>query len=153
MASSLMKIYIHITFHVKRNGSVVIREDDLPKLFRYIDGIILNIGGKPFQIGGIETHVHILTVLPKRMTVPDFVRAIKANASRWIKTLDNEYYANFSWQDGYGAFSVSPSAVSGTRKYIINQKQHHKQESYEAEYKRILDAYNVEYDDNYIFND
>ena len=154
MASSLMKIYIHLTFHVKRNGfSHTIRECDLPELFRYIDGIIANVGGKPIQIGGIETHVHILAVLPKRMTIPDFVRTIKANSSRWIKTLDKVHYVDFSWQDGYGAFSISPSGVEDTRQYIINQKQHHQNESYEDEYIRILKAYNVEYDERYIFDD
>ncbi|MCR5454866.1 MAG: transposase [Bacteroidales bacterium] len=153
MASSLMKIYVHVTFHVKRSNAIVIRECDLPTLFSYIDGIILNVGGKPFQIGGIETHVHVLAVLPKKSTVPEFVRAIKANTSRWLKTIDNEYYGGFAWQDGYGAFSVSPSLVEKTRKYIMNQKQHHQLVSYEDEYKQMLEAYNVDYDENYVFND
>lgn len=153
MASALVKLYVHLTFHIKwGHRTVGIYEEDLPKLFGYINGVILNIGGIPLAIGGIETHIHILAALPKNMALPDFVRTVKANSSRWLKTLSPKYDW-FAWQDGYGAFSVSASMIGKTTDYIRNQKEHHKLISYKDEYKRFLTAYQIDYDEKYEFDD
>ena len=151
MASSLVKIDIHLIFHVKTT-SVNIKEDDLNRVFAYIGGIIKTIEGIPFCVGGRPDHIHILTSLPKSMTIVDFVRTIKINSSKWIKTID-EKYRNFAWQDGYGAFSVSPSLLDKTMNYIKNQEEHHKKRAFQEEYKMFLDAYGVEYDEKYFVAD
>ena len=151
MASTLVKIYVHLVFHVKSTG-IPMREEDLPRIFDYMGGIIRNVGGISMVVGGLTDHVHILTTLPKTMTLSDFVRTIKANSSRWIKTID-DYYAPFVWQDGYGAFSVSVSTIPVVRRYISNQKGHHKTVTYVDEYKQFLDAYCVKYDERYAFLD
>ena len=90
MASTLVKTIIHLVFHVK-STSVKIREEDLERVFPYIGGIIRNLGGASIQIGGMPDHVHILASLPKTMSLSDFVRTIKAQSSKWIKTLDAQY--------------------------------------------------------------
>ncbi len=77
---------------------------------------------------------------------------IKANSSKWIKTLDH-YYEPFMWQEGYGAFSVSASVLDNVAKYIKNQKAHHNKQTYIDEYKQFLDAYHIEYDERYTFGD
>ncbi|MBO7576643.1 MAG: transposase, partial [Bacteroidales bacterium] len=107
MASSLVKIDIHLIFHTKSHG-IKMRENDLGRIHAYMGGIINNLGGIPIIVGGIEDHVHILTSLPKTMALTDFVRIHKADSSKWMKQLEC-HYSNFSWQEGYGAFSVSPS--------------------------------------------
>ena len=96
MASTLVKIDIHLIFHVKSTG-VKMRTEDLGRIFTYIGGIIKGIGGLPIEIGGMTDHVHILTSLPKTVSLADFVRAVKADSSKWMKQFD-PCYAAFAWQ-------------------------------------------------------
>ena len=151
MASSLVKVDIHLTFHVKSTG-IPMRSEDLPRIFQYIGGLIGNIGGIAIEVGGVCDHVHILTTLPKTMAVADFVRTIKANSSKWIRQI-SDYYLPFCWQDGYGAFSVSPSLIEKTVNYIRNQEKHHKKISFRDEYKLFLERYGIDYDERYAFGD
>ena len=151
MANTLVKMNVHIVFHVKSTG-IKMRTEDLERIFSYIGGIINGIGGIPMEVGGVENHIHILTTLPKDMSLSDFVRIIKTDSSRWIKKID-DYYSRFSWQVGYGAFSVSSSVVDRTVNYIRNQSRHHKRRTFRDEYKLFLEAYGVEYDERYAFDD
>ncbi len=109
MADSLVKIDVHIVFHVKTD-CVRIRHEDLAGLHAYIGGIARNLGGIDIKVGGIIDHVHILAGAPKNMAVPDFVRDIKRSSCLWPKNR-NRYYYKFQWQDGYGAFSVSHDMI------------------------------------------
>lgn len=151
MAQSLSKIYVHLVFHIKYS-SVKILEKDLPKLFAYIDGIIVNNKAMVIQIGGIHNHLHILCTLPRTISTASFVEDIKKCSSKWIKTLD-PYYSNFAWQGGYGIFSVSESQVSKVKNYILNQKQHHKVRTFEDEYVSLLDIHKIEYNKDYFLKD
>jgi REP element-mobilizing transposase RayT len=148
MANTYTKLNIHIVFHVKSTG-ICIKKEDLPQVFQYIGGIIQNVGGYPVTVGGVDNHIHILATMPKTMSVSEFVQKIKANSSKWIKTLD-EYYESFVWQEGYGAFCVSPSLLKKTIRYIENQEKHHHMESALDEYKRFLKANDIEYDEHYL---
>ena len=94
MGSSLARNDIHIVFHIKYH-SMEIRNEDLGQVFAYIGGIIREIGGTAIEIGGIGNHVHILTSLPKTISLSNFVKRIKAYSSKWIKTLDEQYYEGF----------------------------------------------------------
>ena len=151
MASTLVQQYMHIVFHTK-STSITMREEDLPRVFDYIGGVIRNINGVSIQVGGRPDHIHILASMPKTMSLAEFVRTIKSNSSKWIKTLDG-YYEPFMWQEGYGAFSVSASVLDKTAKYIKNQKVRHRDRTFIDEYKQFLDAYHVEYDERYAFED
>jgi REP element-mobilizing transposase RayT len=151
MASTLVKIDIHLIFHVK-STSVKMRTEDLPRIFAYIGGIIKGLGGLPIEIGGMPDHMHILTSLPKTMSLAEFVRAVKADSSKWMKQLDPSYNT-FAWQEGYGAFSVSPSLIDKTVKYIRGQAEHHKKRTFQEEYRLFLEAYGIEYDERYAFGD
>lgn len=151
MASSLAKIDIHLIFHVK-STSVKFHDYDIDRVFAMIGGVIRGLGGLAIEIGGMSDHVHILTSLPSTMSLSDFVKSIKSNSSRWLKTIDS-YYKYFSWQNGYGAFSVSPSLLEKTINYIKNQNEHHKKTTFKEEYKKFLEAYNIQYDERYVFSD
>ena len=148
MANTFTKLNIHIVFHVK-STSVFIRAKELPLVFAYIGGVINNIGGYPITVGGVDNHIHILATMPKTMSVSDFVKTIKANSSRWIKTLD-KYYEDFAWQEGYGAFCVSPSLLKKTIRYIETQEEHHHKESVHAEFIRFLQENGIEFDERYL---
>ena len=128
------------------------RTEDLQRIYRYIGGIIKGLEGIPIEIGGTSNHVHILTSLPKSLALTDFIREIKANSSKWIRQLDT-HYIQFAWQDGYGAFSVSPSLLEKTVQYIRSQEEHHKKRSFSEEYRLFLDAYGITYDERYAFGD
>ena len=124
--------------------------NDLGRIHAYLGGIINNLGGIPIIVGGIDDHIHILTSLPKTMALTDFVRVIKADSSKWIKQLDG-HYSKFSWQEGYGAFSISPTLIEKTTKYIRNQAEHHKKRTFREEYKMFLDAYGIQYNERFVF--
>ena len=151
MGSSLVKIDMHIIFHIKTT-SPRLEPDDLERIWCYIGGIIRNIGGAVVQIGGVSDHIHILSSLPKNMSVVDFVKMIKVESSKWIKTIDDKYQS-FAWQNGYGAFSVSPSVIPKVVEYIKNQQEHHRIKTFAEEYRTFLEAYGIEYDERYVFND
>ena len=148
MANTYTKLNIHIVFHVKSTG-ITIRQKDLGQVFAYIGGIIRNVGGYPITVGGITNHIHILATMPKTMSVSEFVQKIKANSSKWIKTID-EYYETFAWQEGYGAFCVSPSLLKKTIRYIETQEQHHHEVSVRDEFIQFLKENGIEFDERYL---
>ena len=151
MANSLVKNDVHLVFHVKRSSRTV-READLQTLFAYLGGIIRQLKGIAIEIGGRPNHVHILASVPPTMALADFVRVVKNRSSKWLKTIDG-YYASFAWQDGYGAFSVSPTLLDKTSNYIRNQAAHHKKRSFGEEYRLFLQVYGIVCDERYIDSD
>lgn len=151
MASTLVKVDIHLMFHVKSTG-VTMRVADLPRIFQYIGGVAKGVGGLPLAVGGMTDHVHVLSSLPKTMSLADFARTLKAESSKWMKSLDSSY-ERFAWQDGYGAFSVSASVLPKTVEYIQNQAAHHRKWSFKEEYRALLVSCGVEFDERFAFGD
>ena len=148
MSQSFVQFYTHIIFHTKNNKSLIKPVIEV-ELYSYLGGILKNYKSNPIQIGGTSNHIHILCTLPKTMAPSDLVEEIKKSSSKWIKTKGPEYQ-NFYWQDGYGGFSVSNSGVDSVRKYILTQKEHHKTVSWLDEYKKLLDAYGINYEEKYL---
>ena len=122
MAQSLSKLYVYIIFHIK-NNSCLIRKIEKDELFAYMASIIKDNESIPLIINGVEDHVNILCVQSKNIALAKLIEEIKRHSSRWIKTKDH-YYAKFSWQGGYGGFSVSPSLHYKSKKYIARQEEH-----------------------------
>ena len=151
MARTLVKINIHLIFHIKSQG-VKMQENDLDRIHAYIGGIINELGGIPIAVGGTNDHIHILTTLPKTIALSDFVRIIKTNSSKWLKQ-SNSDYTKFAWQEGYGAFSVSPSLIEKTTNYIRSQAEHHRKHTFQEEYKRFLDTYGIQYNERFVFEE
>jgi len=149
MAQSLSQLYVHIVFSTK-NRFPFIKEDIDDELYAYIGGIIKQYKGIPIMINGVSDHIHILSSLPRTISISKFIEEIKKNSSKWIKTKGNEY-SNFSWQNGYGAFSVSSSKVDVVMKYIENQKNHHTKHGFKDELLLFLNEYNIEYDEKYLW--
>ena len=147
MAHSLSILFVHIVYHVNM-ASVGIREDDENDLYAYIGSIIKSNNSIPIIINGVDDHIHILCILSKNMALAKLIEEIKKNSSRWIKELD-PYYKSFSWQRGYGGFSVSYSLQDRVKKYIENQKAHHKKINFQEEYLRILKEYAIEFKEQY----
>ncbi|MDR0811801.1 MAG: IS200/IS605 family transposase [Paludibacter sp.] len=150
MGQSLAQVYLHLIFSTKNRYPFIHKEIE-NELFAYIGGIIKNLNGIPFIINGMADHIHILCSFPRSISLSDFLKTIKASSSLWIKTKGNQYQ-HFSWQDGYGVFSVSSSKKLIVENYIRNQKKHHQKLSFQEEVLRFLNEYHLEYDEKYLWN-
>ena len=128
MAQSLAKIYIHVIFRTK-NQDVLIDNDVRDELHSYMIGILNKWETPVLKIGSVEDHVHILSMLSRNYPVRKILEEVKKGSSKWLKT-KGASYSNFQWQNGYGIFSVSQSKIESVDKYIENQKEHHRQESF-----------------------
>ena len=151
MAQSLCKLYVHIVFHIKTT-SPSIKTEHLERLHGYIGQLVNTTGCQTIRVGGINDHVHAVCLLSKDVTVSHLVEEMKRNSSRWIKTLDS-CYANFAWQGGYAAFSISQSVVEKTIEYVSKQEEHHRQMSFNDEYIQFLNFYQINYNEKYVFTD
>lgn len=149
MAQSLSQIYIHAIFHVKNNECLILPEHH-EELYRYLAGTVKISKSTPIEINGVEDHVHILCIMSKNVSLARLMEDIKTNSSRWIKTL-GPHYRDFAWQGGYAGYSVSQSKVETVRRYIRNQKEHHKKQSFKDEYVQFLHEYGVEYHPDYLW--
>jgi REP element-mobilizing transposase RayT len=149
MSQSLSKLYVHLIFHVK-NNKCLIRPEDERELFAYIGGVLKLSKSIPVCINGTEDHIHVLCIMSKNVSLADLLEDIKRNSSRWIKTR-NAYYQSFAWQGGYSGYSVSQSKVEVVERYIQNQKEHHKHQTFKEEYIQFLKENGIEYNEEYLW--
>lgn len=150
MSQSLSKLSIHLVFHIKYN-SPYIKKENRGQLYSYINGIIKNCQSIPIAINGVHNHIHILCVMSKNISLKDLVNKIKSNSSRWLRQQEF-YYNDFHWQGGYGAFAVSSSQISRTKRYIDNQEEHHRKMNSKNEYLLLLNKHEIKYDQSYLFD-
>ena len=150
MGQSLVKNYLHIIFSTKNRHPFIDHaiENDL---HAYLGGICTNLECTPLKIGGDKDHVHILCLLSKKIALMKLIEEVKSHSSRWIKKV-NSQYKDFYWQDGYGAFSVTPSEIESVKHYIDLQHEHHKTKTFQEEYREFLRMYNIDYDERYVWD-
>lgn len=146
MAHTYTTNLVHCVFSTK-DRTPRIPEEKLETLWAYMFGIAKNHAIELVAIGGTEDHLHMLIGLPATMTLSDAVRTLKANSSRFLR----EHGIDFNWQQGYGAFSVSPSMVETVKAYIRNQREHHRKRNFEEEFVALLKKSGVNYDPRYVF--
>ena len=150
MANSYIQIYIQFIFAVKGRQNLI-HSSKREALQRYISGIIKNNNQKLLAIYANPDHIHLLIGFNSlNFKISDFVRDIKANSSRFINE-EKWLYEKFNWQEGYGAFSYSKSSVDSVVKYILNQEEHHKKKTFRNEYLGLLEKFEIEYDQKYLF--
>lgn len=119
------------------------------RLYPYMGAITKNFSGNLLEIGGMPDHVHLLVELSNLDKFSSFVREIKSSSSLWVHKNFPDLQ-DFTWQEGYGSFSVSFSALENVRKYIQNQEKHHADMSFEEEYLKFLKLNNVNYDQRFV---
>src|SRR5262249_31114034 len=145
------QIYLHIVYSTKHRHPFL-REPALrAEVHKCLGGICRNLDSPSLGVGGIEDHVHILCRLSRTLTVADLVRELKRDSSKWLKTKGQEL-ADFHWQDGYGAFSISPGHVEAVVAYVANQEEHHRRASFQDEFRRLLKKYAVEHDERHVWD-
>ena len=150
MAQSLADIIIHIVFSTKERKPWIDAVNE-SELHAYICGICRNLDCPVIKINGAEDHMHVLLSLGRTIAVSKLIAEIKSNSSRWIKTKDRQF-CEFSWQGGYGAFSVSRPQINGAIKYIEGQKVHHKTQTFKEEFLTMLKMSNIPYDGKYLWD-
>jgi putative transposase len=150
MAGTYTKLYYHIVFSTK-NRKPLINQPIETELHKYISGIIRNLEGSCIEVNGIPDHLHILAIIPPKISISDALRSIKAGSSKWVHD-SKPTLSTFAWQDGYSAFSVSASQVDSVRQYIRDQKAHHKERDFKTELIGLLDKHGIEYDERYLWD-
>jgi len=148
MSQSLSKIYIHCIFSTK-NGERLITDEVRKDLHSYIIGTFSSLGSYVYEIYANTDHIHILFSLPRTITIANLISKIKTSSSKWMKTKN---IFEFSWQNGYGTFSVSASKIDIVKRYILNQEEHHRKKSFKEEYITFLREYQISYDERYIWD-
>jgi putative transposase len=151
MPQSLAQIYVHLVFSTKNRAPFLRDPAFRERVHAYLVGICNNQDCPSLRIGGTEDHVHILCRLSKTRDVATLVRELKRDSTKWIKEA-NPDRAEFHWQNGYGAFSVSPSHVEALVAYIANQIEHHRHESFQDEFRRLCKKYGIEIDERYAWD-
>ena len=151
MPQSLVQIYVHIVFSTKNRAPYLQDRAVRDRLHAYLNGICENQGSPSLRVGGTKDHIHILCRLSKTLDVATLIRELKRDSSKWIKD-ENPRLADFYWQQGYGAFSVSPSHVDALIQYIANQEEHHRRETFQDEFRRLCKKYGVVIDERYVWD-
>lgn len=149
MANTFSQIYLHIVFSSTKNREPLIHQDIEEHLWAYMGGIAKRHGMTPIQVGGIEDHAHVCLGTPTTISPSHAAKHIKGDSSLWIHQVFPEL-RSFAWQDGYGAFSVSKSAIPDVVDYIKTQREHHAKFSFEDEYRSLLRLHDIDFDERYL---
>ena len=150
MPQSLSRLLVHLVFSTK-NREPFFSPALQPKLHAYLAATCDNLDCRSLRVGGVADHVHLLFGLARTRALSDLVQSIKTSSSKWIKEQGSEMSA-FHWQAGYGAFSVSQSDSDRVVAYIQNQAEHHRTMSFQEEYRRVLERYDIAFDERYVWD-
>ena len=142
---SFTSCYLHVVFSTKERRRLVTPELQ-QRLWPYLGGIARENKMKALCVGGVADHVHILMTLPSTLSISKAVQLLKGNSSKWIHETFCEH-RDFSWQEGYGAFSIGISGVDDTIKYIQSQPEHHRTRTFKEELVAFLKKHGLNYDD------
>lgn len=149
MPGTFSQIYIQVVFAVKGRESLIntVWEEEL---YKYISGIVKNKKQKMLAINGMPDHIHFLIGMKPSCCLSDLVREIKKSSNEFINEKEFSKF-KFQWQEGYGAFSYSHSALNNVIAYINKQKEHHRKQTFREEYKDFLTKFQIEHKDEYLF--
>ena len=147
MGSTYTGLHCHLVFSTKERRPLIV-DDWRLRLHEYMGGIVKGLDGFPQGIGGTSDHVHLLVGLRATHCLADFMRELKKAASVWVH--QEIGLAKFSWQEGYGAFSVSPTARASVQRYIANQEDHHRRKTFREELVEMLEKAGIEYDPKWL---
>jgi REP element-mobilizing transposase RayT len=136
MSHSLARVHIHLVFSTKHRERWI--QDSVREgLHGYMSGVLAKLDCPAVTMNSVEDHLHVLFNLGKSITLSKVVEDLKTSSSKWLKHQEG-IPGRFSWQNGYGAFSVSETNMDAVRKYILKQREHHKKKTFEAEYRTLL---------------
>ena len=150
MSGTFTNLLYYVVFSTKHREPIIHRTLQ-SELYKYMSGIVRNHGGVLLEIGGMPDHVHCIAKFKPDVSVSKMVGLIKSNSSKWANER-SEKQGRFSWQVGFGAFSVSESQLAHVRQYVFGQEEHHRQMSFQEEYLKLLKRHDIEYDERYLWD-
>lgn len=147
MSSTFISLNYHIVFSTKHRKPMILAEWR-DRLHEYLGGTVNGLGGFSQGVGGTEDHVHLLVGLKSTHCLADFMRELKKASSKWVH--DEIGMHQLAWQEGYGAFTVSPNARDGVKQYIANQEEHHRKKTFREELIELLEKAGVDYEEKWL---
>jgi putative transposase len=150
MANTFTQIHLHCIFAVKYREALIV-DPWKEELHKYITSLVQERNHKMISINTMPDHLHMLLGMRPTQNLSDLIKIVKGESSEWI---NNSKFTRhlFRWQEGYGAFSYQRKMIPVVARYIENQELHHKKRTFLEEYRQFLDAFEVEYDERYIFH-
>ena len=151
MPQSLSDVNLHIIFSTKERYPFL--DDEIrDRCHRYLATLCRDLDSTCYKVGGMADHVHIITTLPRTLTQSNLLENVKKKSSKWIKEIDPKKYGKFSWQKGYGAFSVSRSNLKEVIEYVAGQEVHHRKRTFQEEYRAFLTKHEMVFDERYVWD-
>jgi putative transposase len=151
VAQSLAKILVHVVFSTKDRRPFLQDELFRHEVHCYLGGILNHLACQSIIVGGVPDHVHLLASLARTCEPAQMVKELKRASTLWIKEQDKKLW-DFSWQSGYGIFSIGFSQIDRVKSYIAQQPQHHQNHSYQEELRRLLRHYQIAYEERYVWD-
>jgi REP element-mobilizing transposase RayT len=150
MPQSLSLVIVHVIFSTK-DRSLLLDAKIRPKPHAYLATVARNTDCEAYRVGGVADHVHLAIRLSRTVTIAALVETLKTASSKWLKS-QSPGLAAFSWQRGYGCFSIGPSDLDALRAYIDDQENHHRTRTFQDEFRMFLKRYGVEYNEAYVWD-
>ena len=152
MAQSVARVLIHIVFSTKDRKAWLKDRGLCDELYKYMATILRDEVDSPaILINGYEDHIHALCQLSRKFSIAKVVQEAKTETSKWVKK-QSPATSNFTWQAGYGAFSVSESKIPEVKDYVANQVEHHRRMSYQNEFRKLCERHGIELDERYAWD-
>ena len=151
MAQSLSNLLVHLVFSTNDRRPFLDDATQRGALHRYLGTVSATLDCPVLRVGGVADHVHCLARQARTITVAAWVKELKRVSSQWAKTQGGSLHG-FQWQAGYGAFSVSQSLSRKVEEYIARQAQHHQRFDFQNEFRKLLEAHGVAYDERYVWD-
>lgn len=143
MSHTYTSLFFHIIFATRERRPLISNEQS-GDLYAYLGGIARNLHFELILAGGTSNHIHLLVSIPPALPITTAIQKLKANSSRFLGP-------TFSWQEGYGAFTVSASQLPALKLYVANQEEHHRRRSFEGEFLALLEKAGVTHDPRSVF--
>ncbi len=149
MPSTYTQNYYHAVFSTRQRAPLITPELE-SRLHPFIGGIVRDLRGTLLAVNGSPDHVHVLVRYHASLSHSELLQQIKGRSSKWV----NESFpqtGRFSWQEGYGGFTVSKSVVPDVVAYISRQKEHHQRQDFRSEFLGLLRKHGIEFDEDEVF--
>ena len=150
MGQSLSFVLIHVIFSTK-DRRCFLKDEVRPRLHGFLATVGRDSGCEAYRVGGVADHVHLAIRLSRTITIAKLVETLKTSSSQWLKE-EFPNLSEFSWQRGYGCFSVGPTDLEALCAYIDNQEEHHRTRTFQEEFRIFLKKYGVEYDEAFVWD-
>lgn len=150
MPQSLSLVVVHVIFST-RDRFPCLGPGVRPHLHAYLSTVARNAGCECYRVGGVADHVHLALRMSRTITIAGLIETLKTTSSKWLKSQAAEL-GGFSWQRGYGCFSVGPADVEALCRYIDDQEEHHRTRTFQEEFRAFLHKYGVAHDEAYVWD-